>query len=127
MNAFRSLLAILCLLGAPLVHADEPTPPAAVMPELKPVPGKPVSIWFNFSTGDFKGAAHIWGELKNDSPKPLAHVRILFAAHDRNGKVIGTSSDSVQKLEPGETWSFQIRPKEEEGVRRFELIDVEVH
>jgi len=121
MRAIAAIAAIL-LLSASLASAAEPN---TGLPQLKPVAGKPVSISFNYRTGNFSGASQIWGELRNDSPKPLANVRVHFTAHDANGKVMGTSTDSVERLAPGETWSFEIHPKET-GVRRFELKDVEL-
>jgi hypothetical protein len=114
------LLAILLVVGVGTGRAEEKSSP---LPELKPVGGKPVSIWFDFRTGNFAGASQIWGELRNDSAKPLHDVRVRFASIDRNGKPMATSSGSVSKLDPGETWSFEIRPKES-AVRNFELKDV---
>ena len=96
----------------------------ANLPELKPVPGKPLSMWFNYRTGDFSGASQIWGELRNDSKAAIQSVRIVFVSLDANGKEIATSSDSVRKLAAGEVWSFEIHPKET-GVRRFDVKTIE--
>ena len=121
MKAIATIAAALLLI-ATLARAEEPD---TGLPELKPVEGKRVSMWFNYRTGDFAGASQIWGELRNDSGKPFAHVRVHFASYDANGKVMATSNDSVAKLAPNEIWSFEIHPKET-GVRRFELKDVEI-
>ncbi len=115
-------IASVFLLAASLAVAAEPN---TGLPALKPVAGKPLSMWFEFRTGDFAGASQIWGELRNDSKTPMGSVRILFVSLDANGKQIAASSDSVGKLAPGETWSFEIHPKET-GVRRFELKDIEI-
>jgi len=117
----KTIAALLLLFGS-LAFAAEPD---TGLPKLKPVPGKPVSAWFEYRTGDFPGASQIWGEVRNDSQKPLGGVRIVFVSLDANGKEIATSNDSVGKLAPGETWSFELHPKET-GVKRFELKDVEL-
>ena len=119
----KTLVTLALVLMASLALAADSTSP---LPELKPVKGKPVSMWFEFRTGDFAGASQIWGEVRNDSQKPLTNVRVAFESFDKNDKRIGTSSDTVAKLAPGETWSFEIHPKET-GVRIFKLKDVEIH
>ena len=116
-----AVIAVVLLTLSLAVGGDQGSP----LPELKPVPGKPVSVWYETRTGDFAGASQIWGELRNDSPKPLGKVTIRFESFDKNGKAMATSSDSVGKLAPGETWSFEIHPKET-AVRKFELKDVEI-
>ena len=121
MKAIVTIVAALVLV-ATLARAEDPD---TGLPELKPVEGKPVSMWFNYRTGDFAGASQIWGEIRNDSGKPFANLRIRFTSFDGDGKPMATSTDSVAKLAPNETWSFEIHPKET-GVRRFELKDVEI-
>lgn len=108
-----------------LTPSAEAMPQAQVMlPDYKPVAGTPVSMWWSYRTGNFKGGAQIWGEVRNDSEKRLEHVRVRFSSTDESGTVLGTHSDSVTKLGPGETWSFEIRPKQIIA-RKFELKDVQ--
>src|SRR5262245_49388829 len=57
------------------------------VPELKPVAGVPVSMWWNSRTGNFKGAAQVWGELRNDSSKRFEYVRVRFSSYDASGTV----------------------------------------
>ena len=59
---------------------------------------------------DEGGAYHLYGEIRNDSPRPASSIVIGAVFEDGNGRVLGNSSASpaLHTLNPGASSSFEI-------------------
>ncbi len=59
------------------------------------------------------GGMDAHGKIRNDAPEQIRSIRIRFSIHDRDGNKIGTASDYITGLAPGETWKFKAQSFED--------------
>jgi hypothetical protein len=52
-------------------------------------------------------STYLAGAVRNESTRPFRFVRVEFSLLDKNKNLVGTASDSIMSLEPGETWRFR--------------------
>lgn len=62
-------------------------------------------VTWDWKTEDF--ARYLVGKIKNNSDYTLNFVGIEFNLEDEQGDKVGTASDHISSLSPGETWEFK--------------------
>jgi len=66
-------------------------------------------------------STYLVGTVRNESSRPFRFVRVEFSLLDRNENLVGTASDSVTSLEPGESWRFKAHVFDRGDVRSARL------
>ncbi len=100
--------------------AKEDVPPAAAPVAAKPIAVAPPPVSAEaLSLLDFKivrnqaGKSVLKGSVSNTSPQTIKLGTATFKLFDKKGVEIGTSTATVDNLEPGFAWTFEAQILEE--------------
>lgn len=126
-GAFVLLIIALSFLAALFTEQSKPKAPSTstqtLVPSSEPTrQGLYVKTW-KWAYTDY-GSPYIEGVVINDSDRTYSFVSVEFAIYNDRDERIGTASDSINNLKPGDRWRFKASPliSDEEGTiyARFE-------
>jgi hypothetical protein len=112
---FPALLAtaVLFLAGgcakedAPPAAAPVPVKPVAAVPQPPPVSAEALSLLAFKIEKNQAGKPVLKGSVSNTSPQAMKLATASFKLFDKKGVEIGTSTATVDNLEPGFAWTFE--------------------
>lgn len=119
--AGAGLLWLPSLMASPVPSVPEPTPAPARAAES---PGPRLVVkWHKSEVRG--GLVFVTGVVKNEGELRAAGATIDFDLLDKQGRKVGTASDSVLGLEAGESWKFSalVPSHDEAGAYRFSRVE----